>query len=224
MLIKRYPFRPRHDHDRPDPGYGVGYRPDWPSILSVAHDVDDGGALFVVTDRPCAIVPGPLALPLSAAGLGALAATQVRPVKFRLTLNGAVPAGAAWSFGAGASSLIDPVSNHAPNPASGTCADVPGPYPPPGAARVVAVSVGADGQTVTMVLDRPLAMAGPPPYEMDGSVEIAGMSPAGVTLDAPQVLAFDMGSPVEGGLPWEIHSQPPWLATPIAAPQGGTLG
>src|SRR4051794_31772096 len=137
MILKRYPYRPRHEHERPDPSYGVGYRPDWPSILSVAHDTADGGRLYVVTDRPCVIVPpspGPPALPLVVAGEGGLTvvgAVEILPVKFRIAMSGAVPAGAAWSWTTGPCALIDPVSNHAPNAAAGACADTPGPYPPP---------------------------------------------------------------------------------------------
>jgi hypothetical protein len=175
MLLKRYPYRPRRDHDRPDPAYGVGYRPDWPSILSVAHDTTDGGAVFVVTDRPCVIVPGPLALPLIVAGLSVAAATEVLPVKFRVAMSAAVPAGSAWTWGAGGAgpcSLVDPVTNHAPNPASGSCADSPGPYPPPGPLVLVAAELGADpfGEyLVTLTFDR--------------AIDVAALDPSQVTLD-----------------------------------------
>jgi hypothetical protein len=138
-------------------------------------------------------------------------------------MTAAVPAGSAWTWAAGTSALVDPVTGHAPNPATGFCADVPGPVPPAGLATVVAASVSADGLTCTMVFDRPLTLVGSPPYEMDGSVELGGLAPADVAQPNAKTLAFAMGSAVDAGLPWEIHVQPPWLATPIATPQAGTL-
>jgi hypothetical protein len=188
MRLRRPPLIPlpprRHVAPAPQPGYGVGYRPDWPSILSVAHDTADGGRLFVVTDRPCVIVPGPLTLPLSVAGAGGpsvVAATEVLAVMFRVRMSGAVPAGAAWAWGSGASALIDPVSNHAPNPAAGFCADTPGPYPPPAAPTLVAAEFGPDGDAayVRLAFDRPISIAG---------------------LDATQVRVFE-GPP--GGTLWQ---------------------
>src|SRR3954466_11214969 len=101
MRLPRPPLPPlpprRQVAPAPQPGYGVGYRPDWPSILSVACDTADGGAVFVGTDRPCVIVPGPPALPLGLAGLAVVGAAEVLPVKFRVAMAGAVPAGAAWA-------------------------------------------------------------------------------------------------------------------------------
>jgi hypothetical protein len=229
MRIRRPPTLPlpprRHVAPAPQPGYGVGYRPDWPSILSVAHDTADGASLFVITDRPCVLVPpAPAAqLPLAAGGRAALAAVEILSVKFRLVMTAAVPAGSAWTWAAGAAALVDAVTGHAPNPATGFCADIPGPVPPAGLATVVAASVSADGLTCTFVFDRPLTLIGSPPYEMDGAIELAGLSPIDVAQENPKTLAFAMGSPVDASLPWEIHSQPPWLATPVATPQAGTL-
>jgi len=60
--------RHRHAPDRADPLYGYGYRPDWPSILSVAHDTTDAARVFVITDRPC-VLYGP-GLPLTVVGGG----------------------------------------------------------------------------------------------------------------------------------------------------------
>lgn len=152
--------RRRRSEPRLDPNYGVGYRPDWPSILSVAHDETDGGRLFLITDRPCVLVPGPLALPLSVGGLSILGASEILPIKFRLEMSGPVPQGAAWTWGPGASSLIDPLSNHAPNPASGFCADTPGPYGPPAPLTLVFASFDAITAILRLGFDRPIDIGG----------------------------------------------------------------
>jgi hypothetical protein len=98
------------------------------------------------------------------------------------------------------------------------------PEPPlPAKAVVVGATVAPDGLSCTLVFDRPLTLVGSPPYEMDGSVEFGGAAPSGVTLADPQTLVFTMEGAVDPGLPWEIHSQPPWLATPVMSPQDGKL-
>src|SRR5438045_1961702 len=94
------PRRPRHETEWAVPGYGVGYNPSWPSILSVAHDEADGGRLFVITDRPCVLVPpaNSIRLPLAVAGLSVQDAVEMLPIKFRLQMSGAVPRGAPWTW------------------------------------------------------------------------------------------------------------------------------
>jgi hypothetical protein len=231
MLLKRYPYRPRRDHDRADPDYGVGYRPDWPSILSVAHDEADGGRLFVVTDRPCVLLGPPLVLPLAVGGggggeLAVLEAVEILPVKFRLQMSGAVPAGAAWSWGAEgaeASSLIDPISNHGPNAASGTCADVPGPYVPPASAAVVSASIDGERLVVTLSFDRPLALLIDPPEPVDDAIQFGAETPAAITLAGAAALAFTLGAPLGEGAGWAVNRQPDWLATPLLVPQSGGI-
>src|SRR5215213_4408333 len=101
--------RPRHTPDWRVPGYGVGYNPAWPSILSVAHDEADGGRLFVVTDRPCVLLGSAAGLPIAVAGLSVLDCVEVLPVKFALAMSGAVPQGSAWTWGpAAGNDLVDP--------------------------------------------------------------------------------------------------------------------
>ena len=66
ILQRRVPSH-RRSVDPANPLYGFDYRPDWPSILSIAHDEADRGKLFVITDRPCILVSADL--PLDVAGL-----------------------------------------------------------------------------------------------------------------------------------------------------------
>jgi len=61
ILQRRVPSH-RRSVDPANPLYGFDYRPDWPSILSIAHDEADGGKLFVITDRPCILVSADLPL------------------------------------------------------------------------------------------------------------------------------------------------------------------
>src|SRR5687768_8541753 len=89
------PPRPPHREAsrRADPYYGYGYFPNWPSILSVAHDTAAGERLYVITDRPCVLTG--IDLPLVVRGadgeaLAIVAADAVAPVKFRVTLSDAV--------------------------------------------------------------------------------------------------------------------------------------
>jgi hypothetical protein len=96
--------------------------------------------------------------------------------------------------------------------------------PSAAAAVVVSATVGPDGVSVTLVFDRPLALTGPVPYEMDGSVTFGAAFTAGVNPVPPQTLTFDLEGTVEPGQPWAITAQPAWLATPVMVPQNGTLG
>src|SRR5882724_9452058 len=102
MLTRhRQHHRHRHAADRADPLYGYGYRPDWPSILSVAHETTNSTRVLVITDRPC-VLYGP-ALPFAVAGGEAIVdATTLLPVKFRVAFASAIPEGAGWAWGADA--------------------------------------------------------------------------------------------------------------------------
>jgi hypothetical protein len=161
MILQRHrPSRHRHDHTRADPLYGFGYRPDWPSILSVAHDTTDGARVFIIMDRPC-VLYGP-ALPFTVAGGGSIVdATTLLPVKFRVAFAGAIPQGASWAWGADATQLIDPVSGHGPNVASGFCADVPGPHTVPHVTIETVETLGDVGDAVRIIFSGPVQLADP---------------------------------------------------------------
>src|SRR4051794_36211517 len=108
IILKRKLPSQRHAPASKDPFYGHGYNPSWPSILSIAHDTTDGSGLFVVTDRPCVLLSA--ALPLQIEGLSILTATAtVLPIKFRVSMSGAVPQGAAWQWLGNNSQLYDPI-------------------------------------------------------------------------------------------------------------------
>ena len=100
-----------------DPYYGYGYRPDWPSILSVAHDTLAGENLYVIMDRPCTLLGIDLPLVVHGAGgeaLAIVAAAMVLPNKFQVTLSDAVPAGATWAWSGGeegGAQLVDAVAS-----------------------------------------------------------------------------------------------------------------
>jgi len=204
-----------------NPYYGYGYRPDWPSILSVAHDVADGGALFIITDRPCTL--GGPTLPLQVAGKSIIAATTILPVKFRVTMSGAIPRDSAWTWGTGTSQLVDAVTGHAPNPASGNTDDIPGPYTPPPPANVVSTSYGNTGTAgwVDLTFDQPTIYNGAAP---DSSIIFLGTYTATtVTQLSLNTLRFDIPiAPGTGGA-WAINNQPGWIDTPVVVPQSGTL-
>jgi hypothetical protein len=213
------PARPIHrDPSRANPLYGYGYNPSWPSVLSVAHDEADGGALFVITDRPCAINGAGNVVPLSVAGLSVLSGAMILPIKFRFAMNGAVPLHAPWQWGTGACDLFDPITGHAPNAGAGDCADVPGPYVPPGPPAVVATNFG--GNTVTLTFDRPVAVTGDPP---DDAVTVNGMTASSASNADANTISLAMPGPVNAGDPWAITRQPAWVATAIAWPEGGVL-
>jgi len=208
----------RPDAQRLNPLYGYGYRPDWPSILSVAHDPADGGALFIITDRPCVLLSP--SLPLEVAGLSILAATTVLPVKFRLSMSDAVPQGATWQWLAGGSQLYDPITGNALNAAMGSCADVPGPYtppPPPVTANVVAQS--ASGATCTLTFDQPIVLSGSP---IDDAIVFDGAAATGVVNVDASTLGFDVPFAGEGST-WGIVRQPGWITTLLTVPQGGAF-
>jgi hypothetical protein len=211
-----------------NPLYGYGYDPSWPSVLSVAHDEADGGRVFVITDRPCVLVGSPTGLPLAVAaagGLSVLGAVQVSPIKFRVTLNGAAPQGAAWNWGAsaggaGSGNLVDPITNHPVNPASGDCADVPGPYVPPTPAAVLHAQ--PDGSQCVLEFDRAVVLKYPP-VAVDESILFDGAPPTDVNNLSATVLRFSLASSVSPGSTWAIQWQPPYCASILASPTDGVF-
>jgi hypothetical protein len=215
--------------------YALAYaphNPTWPSILSVAHDEADGGALFVITDRPCLLTGAADGLPLTVHGAGGvprvvLGVTQVLPVKFRLALTGAVPRGQAWSWGppvAGGANLYDPVTNNRLNAAAGDCADVPGPYTPPPPAVVVASAygVGGTGGWATLTFDRPVTLA-PGAVPDDAITFSAGYVASSVSQQDATTLYFELATAVYTGAPWSVNRQPDWVSSPVAWPQSGNF-
>lgn len=204
------------------PLYGYGYNPSWPSILSVAHDTSNGGRLFVVTDRPVILVGGAVSLPFAVAGLSVEEGVAVSPVKFRLWMNGPVPAGSAWTWGADAppsGEQVDPITGNPLNASSGDCADVPGAYAPLPPASVVAAI--AEGNTAQLTFDRPVALSGSGPE--DGTITFDGVVPNSVSMGGANVLSFTTPNPIGPGSTWAIASQPGYVMTPLANPAGGTF-
>jgi hypothetical protein len=214
---RRTPHESRHDGVPANPLYGYGYNPSWPSILSVAHDEANGGRVFVITDRPCALV-NPAALPLSLAGLSIVDAVDVLPIKFRLWMSGPVPAGAAWGWGPDGYGLIDPITSHVLNAAGGDCADVPGPYTPLPPAAVIAAY--GSGTTAVLQFDRPVALTGDMP---DDAITFNGMAATSATNVDNDTISFGLGGFVMAGDPWAITRQPAWITTALLWPSAGTL-
>jgi hypothetical protein len=208
----------RHDAQRLNPLYGYGYNPAWPSILSVAHDVSDGGRLFIITDRPCVLLSS--ALPLEVAGLSIIDAVTILPVKFRVSMSGAVPRGAAWQWLPSGSQLYDPITGYGVNAAMGYCADVPGPYtppPPPITANVVAQT--ASGAACTLTFDQPIALTGAP---VDDAIFFDGAAATGVVGIDAYTLGFDVPFASEGST-WSIVRQPAWVTALLTVPQSGAF-
>jgi hypothetical protein len=230
-LLPRHARGHRHTGVPAVPYYGYGYNPAWPSIVSVAHDTADGAAAYVVTDRPCLLAGAAEALPVTfftAAGaalpLVILSATQVLPVKFRLTFTGAVPAGATWQWGpggGGAADLVDPITNHGLNAMAGAVADAPGPYTPPPPAGVT--SAWAIGYEATLGFGQYLVLNGAGPIAPDGSIAFDGLWPVSISRPNPYTLTFTTASSMTMGSTWAVNAQPPWLATALAVPQNGTF-
>ena len=190
---------PRRSPPHASPYYGYGYDPSRPSILSIAHDEEDGGSLFVITDRPCAIVGDPLALPLVVpveSPLAIVAVEEVLPVKFRVRLGGAVPQGAAWHWSAGPSALVDVATGRSPNPAAGDCADFPGPYvPPPVALTLVSATFDSDFELLFLTFDRAVDVSlfnGAAIYVGDGLYHLSTYAGLAATLDAPTIVRITL--------------------------------
>jgi len=203
-----------------DPFYGYGYNPAWPSILSVAHDEEDGGSLFIILDRPCVLagLTLPLIVPESGTPLTIVAAEMVLPVKLRVTLSDAVPLHAAWRWSGGSCSLYDPITGNFPNAGAGDCADFPGPYTPPVPATVIAAT--ATGFGGTLQFDRPITLLSTAP---DDAVLFDGIAPMAVANYAPDTLGFECSNFLAPGASWQIVRQPAWVATIVAQPVDGTF-
>jgi hypothetical protein len=222
MLLQRRAHlrKTKNDTGRLDPFYGFGYDPNWPSILSVAHDVDDGGKLFVITDRPCVLLSPQLPLEVDG-GFGILDAVAVLPVKFHLTMSGAVAPGATWRWVSGQPcQLTGAVSHHVPNGGMGTIADVPGPYtPPPPAGVIDAVAAGMD---CIITFDQPIALTVPLGAFDDGML-FDGYPAIGVQYAASNALQIYLNNSVGPGSTWQVNHQPSWISSILAAPQSGTF-
>lgn len=213
---------PSH-HRNPDPAdalYGYGYDPNWPSILSIAHDETDGGKLFVITDRPCGL--NSAALPLQVAGLAVLDASEILPIKFSVGMNGAVPQGATWRWTGNNSQIYDLRTGIGPNAGAGTCADVPGPYTPPPPANVI--SAVAMGSNCTLAFDRRIVLVPPSPLPTptpDDAITFDGQVANSVGMADATTLLFNVSVPVGSGSVWNIARQPAWMATMLAWPASG---
>jgi hypothetical protein len=224
MLTRRKAPRLHESPARANALYGYGYRPDWPSILSVAHDSTDGGGLFIIMDRPCVLLNPPVnpaTLPLVVGSLHPLEITQILPIKFRVRMNAIVPQGAAWTWEPGPSPLVDPITNNVPNPGSGNCADVRGPYTPPPPAVVILAT--PNGSTCELQFDRPIVFTSFPPGPPDGAILFDGLPADTVGTLAPDRIEFSLQNAVSPGSSWEIAGQPSWIATPLSVPANGTF-
>ena len=224
-LPNRAPVRAQHpsqDRSMPhaDPLYGHGYDPDHPSILSVAHDEQDGGRLFLITDRPCTMdTSGAADLPLSVAALAVVGAEVVAPIKFRLALSGPVPAQSPWRWG-GAISYFRGIDGKPMNAGGGTCADHPGPYVPPPPA--VVAYAWAYEYNARLTFDRPVTLAPDAPTP-DDAITFDGQTPTYVSQHDAWTIAFNTNSYLNPGSTWAINWRPAWVVTALAAPAGGTF-
>lgn len=215
ILQRKIPAH-RRNVDPANALYGYGYRPDWPSILSVAHDEANGERLFVITDRPCILYSA--ALPLQAAGLVVIGADTVLPVKFHVWMSGGVPRGATWQWAGGNTHLYDPITNQGCNAGMGTCADIPGAYTPPPLANVVGAVAG--GTSATLTFDRQVVLSA---GALDDAITFDGQPPVGVNAQDDYTLVFALSNTVDPGSSWNINYQPGWVATPVAYPQSGSF-
>src|SRR4051794_35941791 len=92
------------------------------------------------------------------------------------------------------------------------------PPPPPGPPTVV--STAFSGTTVNLTFDQPVVVNGNSP---DDSVTVQGMVPVFAVAADAVTIALGMPMFVNAGDLWTIASQPPWLDTLIAVPEGGNL-
>jgi hypothetical protein len=245
-VVRRNPPRPPRG---PRPARGVANAPyalspfPWsparPSILSIAHDEADGGALYVIMDRPVILLgSGANGLPLlvrTADGgpVEIVSAAQALPYKWRLTLTGAPGPRGAWQWPDGggefaptpAANFVDPITNHPLNAAAGDCADVPGPFTPT-IANVVSTSFGDSGSGtswVEMTFDAPVLLRSPT-LTPDVAVIFNGFyAGSSVTQSNLYALRFDVPYALSSGSSWFVQRQPGWVVTGVAAPQSGTF-
>jgi hypothetical protein len=130
-----------------------------------------------------------------------------------------VPRGAAWSWAAGGTGIVDPVTGHAPNAAAGDCADVPGPYTPPPPA--VLTSAFATGNEAHLYFEQYLVFGGTP--VPDGAFTFDGFTPSSVSRPNPYELAFTCPNWLTMESTWAVNVQPAWLATALEVPQSRTF-
>ena len=212
--------------DRADQLYGYGYNPSRPSILSVAHDEDDGSALFVVLDRPCELSSGwppvvPLVVEAGGYALDIVTVEMVLPVKLRVVLWEGVPLRAAWRWMGGECSVADPLTGEYPNAAAGACADFPGPYTPP-PANVVSVVGPPLGSDVAMLFDRAVNLI--PGVPTGSGMQFGGQSPVAVWPIDARTLGIRIAVPIEPNVTqWSIDNQPDWIETALTWPTWGVI-
>ncbi len=220
--------RKLHAHPRSaDPAnalYGYGYRPDWPSILCVSHDENDGSGLFVVLDRPCALSAGTLPMIVpddgqgGAGGLAILSADLVLPDKLRLSMDGAVPHGAPWRWTGSNATLHDPTTGYGPNAGAGACFDFPGPYVPPPPPSVI--STNYSGSSCTLTFDRDVTLVEGTPTPDDAILFDGTVATYAYQADA-RTLSFGLTVSLNPGSTWQITRQPGWVITQVVWPESG---
>jgi hypothetical protein len=212
--------RGRHSSHPSNPFYGYGYNPNWPSILSVAHDESDGGKLFVITDRPCVLLSPQLPL-LVDGGFGIIDAVALLPNKFHLTMSGAPALGATWRWDSSLPcQLTDAITHHVPNSGMGTIADFPGAYTPPPPANVV--NVVAAGGDCNMYFDQPVILTAPLP-PTDDAMLFDGVAPTSVQYAGGNGLQLYFPITVNPGSTWQITRQPAWVSTVLTVPASGVM-
>ena len=235
-----YPNRPprtsarmvHHLSPHANPLYGYGYNPAWPSILSIAHDEEDGGAVFIILDRPCILTGSGVNLPLLLPAEGTLSivyAASVVPVKVRVVMSDAVPAQARWQWLGGICDLVDPMAGKYVNAGGGICRDFPGPYlpppppppPPPPAPLEVIAAVAIGGSFCTMTFDRGVDLLSGVP--VDDAMLFDGQPALVVTHPHSQMLQFELAASVGPGSTWQIMRQPDWIGDEVAWPRAGVL-
>ena len=218
--------QPRHSAPPVNPFYGYHYNPAWPSILSVAHDEDDGAVLYVVLDRPCELSSGwppvvPLVVEVGGYALEIVSVEMVLPVKLRVVLREAVPLRAAWRWMGGECAVSDPITGAYPNAGAGDCADFPGPYTPP-PANVVSVTGPALGSEVAMLFDRAVNII--PGVPVASGMQFGGQSPVAVWPIDARTLGIRIAVPIEPNVTqWSIDNQPDWIETALTWPTWGVI-
>jgi hypothetical protein len=243
-VVRRNPPRPprgpRPARNVPNAPYALSpfpWDPTRPSILAVAHDESDGGALLICTDRPVVLSGSAQSLPLTvraAAGGGGpvaiVSATQVLPVKWKLSLTGPPTTHGPWFWAADATStplanFVDPVTNHPLNAAAGDCADTPGPFAPT-MANVVNTAFGDAGAGTSwaeLTFDAPVLLQSPTLAPDDAIIFNGFYAATSVSQGNLYALRFDVPYSLSSGSSWFVQRQPSWVVTGVAAPQSGTF-
>lgn len=211
--------------------YGHGYQPQSPSILSVAHDAQNGGRVFLITDRPCTLMtywPPEMPLDLSA-GISPLPVVlnvaAISVVKFVIAYDRPIPQGCPWAWPAGRPHLFDSRTGNQLNAASATMDDVPGAYAPPAGALVTSAS-GSENSAV-LIFNVPVWLVadefGNPPTP-DDAILFDGQAATAVVQIDPYTLQFTTASSIAPGSTWQIVRQPAWVVFPLENPTSGAFG